>query len=403
MRPNRRFNMAGGVWREQPNKQFGLRRLVLFFIAFALGYGLFLYIGKEKVSVTLLTAARKDVPVYLASTGTVQAYNSVTVRTQIEGQLAEILFREGQDVHKGDVLARLDPRTYQAQYEKAVANKEEDEAQLEALKRQHTHSSGSAKNNAGSGVQLSTLHQFESAVKSDQAAIDAAKTLLSYATIASPINGRTGIRQVDVGNIVHPTDANGLVVITQMEPISVLFSLPQQKLAEVGAQTNAKNQLPKKLKVLAMDSENRRVQDIGELELVDNHIDQGTGTIRLKAVFPNAKRLLWPGGGVGIRLQVGIRPNAVVVPASAVQHTADGTYVFILKPSGDAVAAQPVKVAMIEGPDAVIEEGVKPGDQVVVESRGAIKNGSHVEVNNTADTVKKADAAQPKPPAVAAK
>jgi multidrug efflux system membrane fusion protein len=378
--------MAGGVWREQPKRRLGLRRILQFFLAFALGYGFFLYLGKEKVEVMLATASQKDMPLYLSASGTVQAYNNVTLHTQIDGQLTEVLFHEGQEVHKGDVLARLDARKLQAQYDQAVANKAEDEAQLEALKRKQTPHKSKKKHKKEPPKENAALRQFETAVKSDQAAIDNAKMQLSYATIVSPINGRTGIRQVDVGNTVHTSDANGLVMITQMEPISVLFNVPQQKFAGIAAQMNAKAPKPR---LWAMDGDDRVVVDIGELELVDNHVDAG-GMLHLKGIFSNAKRLLWPDAAAMVRMQTGIRHNAVVVPASAIQHDKNGAYVFILKSSGDTVALQPVKVASVDGAQAVVDEGVQVGDQLVIESKGPLKNGSRVDVKAAA-AIKKAD------------
>lgn len=334
----------------------------------ALAAGYWLFSGgadkdrkKQDIPVTVAKALRKDVPIYLNGLGTVQAYNTVTLHTQIDGRLESLLFQEGQDVKAGDVLAKIDPRTYQAQYDQALANKSKNVALLENAKRdfERYKTLGKSVSDQTRDTQKSTVQQLEAAVAADQAAVDNAKALLSYTVITAPINGRTGIRQVDVGNIVRTGDVNGLVVLTQLQPISVVFSLPQQNLPMINEQLNA----GKTLSVSAMDADNREVVDTGTLDLVDNQIDQNTGTIKLKSTFPNDKRSLWPGGFVNVRLLVTSRKDAVVIPAAAVQRGPKSTYVFLYKPEDNTVTIKSVKVAMLQDQDAIIDEGVEDGDR----------------------------------------
>jgi multidrug efflux system membrane fusion protein len=325
--------------------------------------------------VTAATAMRKDVPVYLKGLGTVQAYNTVTIHSQVDGQLIEILFQEGQDVHKGDVLAKLDPRTYLAQLDQAKANQAKDQAQLEnaRLDLQRYIKLGNTVSGQTLDTQRSTIRQLEATIKSDQAAIDNVQTLLSYTTIASPIDGRTGIRQVDVGNIVHPGDANGMVVVTQLSPISVIFSLPQQNLQDINAQIAKQG----KLQVQAMDTNGSTVLDSGVLELVDNQIDQATGTIKLKATFPNEGHKLWPGGFINVRLLLDIFSNSVVVPSASMQRGPQTTYVFVLK-EDRTVEMRTVKVAMVEQEDVVIAEGLAEGEQVITDGATKLQDGTKI-------------------------
>ena len=356
--------------------------LVMAAVVAGLGYWLFFVGGsgkdhkKQDIPVTIAKAVQKEVPVYLDTLGTVQAYNTVTLHSQIDGRLESVLFQEGQDVHVGDVLAKIDPRTYQAQYDQAMANKDKDQALLDNANRDlnRYQTLGKSVSDQTRDTQHSTVHQLEAVVAADQAAVENAKALLSYTVISAPIDGRTGIRQVDAGNIVRAGDANGLVVLTQLQPISVVFSLPQQNLPVINEQINA----GKILKVMAMDADNREAVDNGTLDLVDNQIDQNTGTIRLKSTFPNAKRSLGPGGFVNVRLLVTVREHAVVIPASAVQRGPKNTYVFLYKAEDGTVSIKPVKVAMIQDQDAVIDEGIAEGDQVVTDGIAKLQEGSHV-------------------------
>jgi membrane fusion protein, multidrug efflux system len=323
--------------------------------------------------VTIAPVSKKDVPIFLDGLGSIQASNTVTVRSQVEGQLMEVLFREGQDVRKGEVLARIDPRPYQAQLEQAQATKARDAALLENARRDLRRyiDLGNMIPRQTTDTQRTTVLQLEATVKADQAAIENARTELGYSTITSPINGRTGLRQVDAGNIVRPSDANGLVVITQLEPIAVLFSLPQQNLQAINEAINEQETLT----VQALS--NDKVIDTGTLQLIDNQIDPTTGTIRLKASFPNSKRLMWPGGFVNVRLLVTTREDALVIPAVAIQRGAQHSYVFVLK-DDKTVEMRPVVTSLTVAQDAVIDSGLKEGEKVVIDGAGKLQDGSKV-------------------------
>lgn len=331
--------------------------------------------GGRPVAVTAAPVARHDIPIYLDAIGTVQAYNTVTVRSRVDGELVEVLFKEGQDVHAGEVLAQIDPRTYRAQYEQALATRDKDAAQLDAAKRDLARYVGLGNRVSGQSVdtQRALVRQLEATVRADEASANNAKTMLSYTVIAAPIDGRAGIRQVDRGNIVHASDSTGLVTLTQMQPISVIFTLPQQVLTEV----NDHMRQDGRLQVIALRPETRQVVDTGELELVDNQIDQATGTIKLKAVMPNAERHLWPGGFVNVRLLLTVRKDGLVVPAQAVQRGPQGSYVFLVKPD-QTVAMQAVKVGTVEAGQALIAEGLGDGDVVVVEGTAKLQPGAKV-------------------------
>lgn len=327
------------------------------------------------VPVVTAPVTRQDVPLYLDALGTVQAYNTVTVRSRVDGQLIEVLFREGQDVKSGDVLAQIDPRTYRAQYEQALAARDKDVAQLEAAKRDLARyvSLGDRVTGQSVDTQRALVRQLEATVRVDEAAISNAKTMLSYTVISAPIDGRAGIRLVDRGNIVRASDATGLVSLTQIQPISVIFTLPQQTLPAITDRLREDG----KLAVLAMQPESRALVDSGELELVDNQIDQTTGTIKLKAVFPNAERRLWPGGFVNVRMLLSIRQGGLVIPAAAVQRGPQGPYVFVVK-SDRTVEMRPVKVATIEADQAMLDSGLEEAEVVVTEGVAKLAQGSRI-------------------------
>lgn len=328
------------------------------------------------VAVTVAHVARRDMPIYLDAIGTVQAYNTVTVRSRVDGELVEVLFKEGQDVQAGDVLAQIDPRTYRAQYEQALATRDKDTAQLEAARRDLARyvSLGDRVTGQSVDTQRALVRQLEATVRADEAAASNARTMLSYTVITAPIGGRTGMRLVDRGNIVRASDATGLVTLTQVQPISVVFTLPQQSLAAV----NERLRQDGKLQVSAFQPETRILADTGELELVDNQIDQTTGTIKLKAVMPNAERKLWPGGFVNVRLLLSVRRDGLVVPAQAVQRGPQGTYVFAVK-EDRTVEMRSVKVAAVEAGQALVEEGVADGDTVVVEGTAKLQPGARIQ------------------------
>jgi multidrug efflux system membrane fusion protein len=331
------------------------------------------------VPVSVCPVERTNVPIYLDGLGTVQAFNTVTVRARVDGQLESVAFTEGQDVKKGDVLARIDPKPFQTQLAQAVAKKAQDAAQLTnalvQLKRDAELLTSKILAAADYDTQKAQAEQFDATVKADQAAIDSAQVQLDYTTIASPIDGRTGVRLVDQGNIVHATDTSGLVVIAQLKPISVVFTLPEQTVPEI-----QKQMANGALSVLSVNRDNRSVLGEGKLAVVDNSIDTTTGTIRLKATFPNSDLRLWPGQFVNMRLLLTVRTNALVVPESVIQRGPQGPYAFLVQPAGTntAVKLQPVKTGPAEAGKIVIEQGLKAGDQVVVEGQYRLQNGSKV-------------------------
>jgi membrane fusion protein, multidrug efflux system len=310
---------------------------------------------------TLVVAARKaDMPVYFDGVGTVRALNTVTVGSQVDGRLIELNFREGQDVERGQVLARIDAAIYQAQYDQVVARKAQNEALLENAKRDLERYVRLAATNAAppqqADTQRSLVAQYEAQVKADQGAIDNAKTILDYTSIVAPISGRIGMRLVDIGNIVRASDANGLLVITQLRPINILFTLPQQQLPQVN---NAFAKGP--LIVEALSPNNKTVADRGKLSVIDNQIDQSTGTVRLKAEFANPELQLWPGQFINVRLLVDTLRDVVVVPTAAIQRGPNGTFVYVVR-DNNTVAMQPVTVSLQDEFLTVVPTGVQAGE-----------------------------------------
>jgi multidrug efflux system membrane fusion protein len=332
----------------------------------------------HRVSVVTVPVQSKDVPIYLRGVGTVIAYNNVIVRSQITGQLVNIAFKQGQTVHKGDLLAEIDPRPYQAQVDQTDANRDRDQAQLvNAQSNLDRYTKLGAKGWATPQLietQKAQFGQLQAMVKSDEALIEAAKVNLSYTKLTAPIDGVTGIRQIDNGNVIHPTDPNGLVDVTQIQPISVIFTLPETDFAEIQAQmANGP------LKVLAYSQDDKTELDSGTLELIDNQILQTTGTIRLRANFPNAKRLLWPGELVNARLLLETRPNGLTIPPSAVQQGPKGPYVYAID-TDDRAQLRPVKVAQISDGEALIDSGVQANETVVTDGQYGLQPGSLVNV-----------------------
>ncbi|MBI3444115.1 MAG: efflux RND transporter periplasmic adaptor subunit [Magnetospirillum sp.] len=332
-------------------------------------------VDARPVPVVTASVLRSDMPIYLDAIGTVQAFNTVTVRSRVDGELVEVLFKEGQDVHAGDVLAQIDPRTYRAGYEQALATRDKDTAQMEAAKRDLARyvSLGDRVTGQSVDTQRALVRQLEATVRADEAAIANARTMLSYTVISSPIEGRAGLRLVDRGNIVRASDATGLVTLTQLQPISVMFTLPQQTLPAISDQMRQDG----KLSVQATQPESRAIIDSGELELVDNQIDQTTGTIKLKAVMPNAERRLWPGGFVNVRLLLSTRKDGLVIPAQAVQRGPQGSYVFAVK-SDQSVEMRPVKVATVEAGRALVDSGLEDGEIVVIDGTAKLQAGSRI-------------------------
>ena len=330
----------------------------------------------EAVPVLTSPARREDVPVTLDAVGTVQALNTVVVRAQVEGRLDQIAFRDGQDVKKGDVLARIDPRTYQAQYDQSVAKKAQDEAQLANARIDLDRYTRLAAGNFGSrqqaDTQQATVAQLEAQVRVDQALIDNAKAILDYTTITAPIDGRTGLRAVDAGNIIRASDATGLVTITQMKPVTAVFSLPQQNLRAVNS-----SQARGRLTVQALDADNTTVIDAGGVDVVDNQVDITTGTVRVKATFPNADLALWPGQFVNVRLYVDVLKQALVVPSTAVQRGPKGAFVYVLTAESKA-SMRPVTVLRQDERLAVLQTGVDEGAPLITTGFGQITEGTSV-------------------------
>jgi membrane fusion protein, multidrug efflux system len=324
--------------------------------------------------------AQHDVPIYLSGVGTVIAYNTDIVRAQIQGQIISINFTEGQTVHAGDLLAQIDPRPYQALIDQYTGNLERDQAQLinaqANLKRYTTLGDKGWATPQLLETQQAQVGELNAAIKADQALIDAAKVQLSYTRLTSPIDGVVGIRQIDVGNIISPSNTNGLVVVTQLHPISLIFTLPETSLPQI-EQQQQKTKTP--LPVLAYSQDDTILLDQGELGLVNNEILQTTGSIQLKANFPNKSNRLWPGQLVNARLLVDTRHNGLTVPAAVVQQGAKGPYAYVVNPDG-TVAIRPIKVAQISDGQALIDSGLKANEQVVVDGQYKLQPGTHVTV-----------------------
>jgi len=329
------------------------------------------------VPVLMGTVEQKDVPIFLDGLGTVQAFNTVTVRTRVDGQLRKLSFKDGQDVRAGDLLAEIDPAPFEAQVGQAEAKQAQDQAQLAnallELRRNGELLTNRIVAQDVYDTQKSVVAQLEAAVKADRAAVDSARVQLNYTKITAPIDGRTGIRMVDEGNIVlSGQSSNGIVVVTQLKPISVVFTLPEQALRQVQGQNSAGE-----MTVLAVDRDNKTILDEGKLTVIDNQIDTSTGTIRMKATMPNAKLLLWPGQFVNARLLLETRNNGIVVPSSVVQRGPEGPYAFVVA-DDMTVKMQSIKVAQIEQEQALIESGLSPGQRVVVDGQFKLQPGSKV-------------------------
>src|SRR5947207_177108 len=326
------------------------------------------------------TVIQHDVPIYLTGVGTVIAFNTDVVRAQIQGQINSINFTEGQTVHSGDLLAQIDPRPYQALIDQYTGNLERDQAQLinaqANLTRYTTLGDKGWATPQLVETQKAQVGQLQAAIKADQALIDAAKVQLSFTRLTSPIDGVVGIRQIDVGNIISPSSTNGLVVVTQLNPISLIFTLPETNLPQI-QQQQQKNNTP--LEVLAYNQDDTTLLDQGVLGLVNNEILQTTGSIQLKANFANKTHKLWPGELVNARLLVDTRHNGLTVAASAVQQGPNGLYVYVINPDG-TVATRPVKVEQISGGQALIDSGIKANEQVVVDGQYKLQPGTHVTI-----------------------
>jgi len=330
------------------------------------------------VPVSAQTVTSGEVPIYLSGIGTVEAYNTVVVRTQIQGQITQIGFTEGQAVKAGDLLAQIDPRPYQAQLDQAVANRARDEAQLaNAQANLQRYLPLLAKQFATPQLvdtQKAQVAQLQATVQSDEAVIENARVLLDYTRITAPIDGVTGIRQIDVGNIAHPTDTQGIVVVTQLQPISIIFTLPESTLPQIQAAMATGS-----LTALAMSQDERITLDTGKLDVLDNQIIQTSGSVRLKAEFANPGHRLWPGELVDVRLLIETRHDALTVAAPAIQQGPQGAYVYVVT-ADNRVEPHAVTVAQIGAGQAIIASGLSAGDHVVVDGQSRLEPGSKVSV-----------------------
>jgi multidrug efflux system membrane fusion protein len=335
----------------------------------------------QAVAVDTAVATRMDVPIYLDGLGTVQAYNTVTVTARVDGELQKLGFVEGQTVGKGDLLARIDPRPYQAALEQAQAMKVKDEAQLVSARADLERYVRLAPENLASQQTLDSQRALvgglQAQIKADQANIDNAQTQLAYTTITSPIQGRTGIRRIDVGNNVRAADTTGIVVVTQMQPIALIFTLPEDALNEIGAALNAGS-----VSVAALSRDGGTQLDVGTVALVDNVIDPTTGTIRLKAVFPNSQNKLWPGQYVDARVLVRTDRKALTIPPAAVQRGPSGTFTYVVK-SDSTVEARPVKVREESGDVTVVLSGLGDNERVVTSNQYRLEPGKRVRLSPT--------------------
>jgi multidrug efflux system membrane fusion protein len=339
----------------------------------------------QVVPVVQAAAIRRDMPVWLDGLGTVQAFQAVTVKTMVDGPLIEVGFKEGQTVHVGDVLARIDPRVYQAALDNAVAKKALDEATLANARLDLARYQKLVLTNYATQQQAdtakATVAQTEALIRQDQAQIDTAKTQLSYTTIASPLDGKVGMRLVDKGNIVHAADSTGLVMITQLQPISVVFNLPQQTLTQVAAAMTAAGASGPEVLAYAQGTQSAagKPLDQGTLTVLDNQIDPTTGTIKLKATFPNQGGTLWPGGFVGIRLRVDTVHGATVIPQAAVQRGPRGSFVYVVDPDSTAHRRN-VTIGYEDELGSVVTSGIEPGDHVVVDGASRLTDGAKVSI-----------------------
>jgi membrane fusion protein, multidrug efflux system len=344
---------------------------------------------KPAIPVTQAIAEAQDVPVYVQGLGTVQAFNTVNVRSRVNGQITKVFFNEGQEVRANDPLFQIDPRPYQAALDQAKAMKAKDEAQLQGaqldLSRYAKLLPSGYQTQQQYDQQKATVGQFQAAVQADQAQIDTAQLNLDYALVRSPIDGRTGQRLVDMGNYIQSGQNTNLVTVTQLKPIFVSFTLPQSDLDPV-REANAQGTLA----VQAYGDDNKTLLSQGRLTLIDNQVDLATGTIHLRATFDNADQRLWPGEFVNAHLVLSTKRKAITVPAQTVMQGPDGAYAYLIKPD-DTVERRNISIAMTQRELAVIDKGISAGDRVVLDGQYRLTQGAKVQVRgapaHTANTV----------------
>jgi membrane fusion protein, multidrug efflux system len=336
--------------------------------------------ARPSVPVTAAAATMRDVPIYYGALGTIQALNTIAVRAQVNGQLISIDFRQGQEVHQGDVLAKIDPAPLKAALDQAIAKKSQDEAQLinvqQDLARFKTLAIKNYETQQNVDAQQAKVDIAKASINADQAAIEAARTQLDYATITAPIDGVVGFRQLDVGNIIHTTDVSPLTVLTQIKPCTAVFTLPQSDLGPV-REAMLRGDVP----VLAFDQDDQKQLAEGKLLLINNQIDQTTSTIQLKAEFANQDERLWPGEFVHIRMLITTRKNAVTIPAIALQRGPEGYYVWVVKPD-ETVEQRPITAQTASEDIVIATKGLNAGETVVVEGQSRLDTGTRVAVKS---------------------
>lgn len=336
--------------------------------------------ARPSVPVTVTEAAVHDVPIYSHALGTVQALNTVAIRAQVNGQIVSINFRQGQEVHQGDVLAKIDPAPLKAALDQAIAKKSQDEAQMIAaqkdLARFKALALKSFETQQNVDLQQAKVDTTKATIDADQAAVEAAQTQLDYATITAPIDGVVGFRQIDVGNIIHTTDVNPLTVLTQIKPTTVICTLPQSYLGLV-----REAMLRGEVRVLAFDQDGKNQLADGKLLLINNQIDQTTSTIQLKAEFPNDDQRLWPGEFVRVQLLITTRKNVVTIPAVALQRGPEGYYVWVVK-ADETVEQRPIEAFQADEDVVIATKGLNAGETVVLDGQSRLDVGTHVAIRS---------------------
>jgi multidrug efflux system membrane fusion protein len=336
--------------------------------------------GSASVPVAVAQAQKGEIPVYITGLGSVTPFNTVTVRSRIDGQLLRVTFQEGQFVHQGEMLAEIDPKPYQVQLQQAEGQLARDQAQLNNAKLDLERYTALVEHGVITrqqfDTQAATVRQFDGVIRADQATIDNANLNISYCRITAPLNGRVGLRLADVGNMIHAADANGLVVITQVQPIAVLFTIPEDSLSQVLKRIRSGEHLS----VEASDRSGQTKIADGKVATIDNQIDQTTGTSRLKAIFDNKDNTMFPNQFVNVRLLVEMKTDKILIPAVAIQRGPQGTFVYVVKPD-QTVDVRQVTVGIIEGTQASIDNGLSNGEQVVVDGVDKLRAGSKVQTS----------------------